>query len=114
MEEEKKDVEPEQPPPKETNLQLETQYQEEDVKFVDMQPDVREERHKYKYYCPICLRYFTHMLQSTCCQNYLCLFCVKDLQEREKQHEAFKAECPYKCTSGSDEKFKLTDVAPDA
>ena len=64
---------------KESNLELTTNVNEADVKYVDLQPDDREERYKYKYYCPICLRYFSYMLQSECCENYLCLLCVKDL-----------------------------------
>lgn len=93
-----------------------TKFAEADIKFVDEQPEVREERYKFKYYCPICLRYFTHMLQSACCENYLCYFCVKDLQEKEKKEDAFLATCPYKCTtpgSGSQPdsgKFQLADV----
>ena len=59
------------------------------------------------------------MLQSACCQNYLCHLCSKDLQEREKKDLAFKAECPYSCgrmpaVIGEEGKFKLTDVPTDA
>ena len=90
-------VEEEKQPKKETNLQLETAFSEADIKYCDDQPEDRDERHKFKFYCPICLRYFTHMLQSGCCQNYLCLLCAKDLQAKEEKDYAFKAECPYKC-----------------
>lgn len=101
-------------------MQLSTKYAESDVKCVDLQPSEREERHKYKYYCPICLRYFTHMLQSACCQNYLCIHCTNDVKERETKDEHFYAECPYKCnsagvgTAGVRTKFILTDVDEDA
>ena len=97
-------------------MQFATTVAEADIKCVDEQPEEREERHKFKFYCPICLRYFTHMLQSACCQNYLCFLCAKDLQEREKKDEKFKAECPYKCgtSGGEDSKFKLADVPSDA
>jgi len=59
------------------------------------------------------------MLQSLCCQNYLCLLCTKDLQEREQKFIDFKAECPYNCgrTTANgiiDAKFKLVDVPIDA
>ena len=96
---------------------METAIAETDIKFCDEQPEEREERHKYKFYCPICLRYFTHMLQSACCQNYLCLLCAKDLQVREEKDLEFKAECPYKCgstaTTDNGGKFKLSDVPED-
>ena len=87
------------PLPKETNLQLTTNFTEKDVKYVDEQPDDREGRHKFKFYCPICLRYFTHMLQSACCQNYICLYCCRDLQVKEEKEPMYRAECPYKCST---------------
>ena len=88
---------------------------ESEIEFCD-KPEDREQRHKFKYYCPVCLRYFTHMLQSACCQNYLCLFCAKDLQKQEALMEAYHANCPYNCTSagGTTQKFKLADVNPTA
>ena len=89
-------------------MQLVTNFTESDVKFVDEQPEDREGRHKYKFYCPICLRYFTHMLQSSCCSNYLCIFCVKDLKDRELKEPTFYISCPYKCIVEG--KFKLGDV----
>ena len=65
------------------------------------------------------------MLESACCQNYLCLFCAKDLQQREKDVETYYASCPFKCgtsvgvagTGGGDEqrvKFILSDVPKEA
>lgn len=62
------------------------------------------------------------MLQSACCQNYLCIHCANDVKEREKKNENFYAECPYKCnsagvgaeTAGVRAKFILTDVDEDA
>ena len=62
---------------------METNFKIEDVDCCDFFPDNRAEQLKYKYYCPICLRYFNFILQSQCCQNYLCLLCVNDLQEQE-------------------------------
>ena len=87
-----------------------TKYKKEDIEFCEYLPEERELRYRYKFYCPICLRYFTHMVISACCQNYLCLFCVHDLQEQENKVKAFKATCPYNCTGDI---FTLTDVNPD-
>ena len=84
-----------------------TKYKREEIEFCEYQEEDREARHKYKFYCPICLRYFTHMLQSACCKNYLCHLCVEDLQLQEFKVEDFKATCPYNCTGDI---FKLTDV----
>jgi hypothetical protein len=30
----------------------------------------------YKYCCPVCLRYFNHILVSSCCKNYICRLCI--------------------------------------
>mgnify|MGYP000152945795 CR=1 FL=1 len=38
--------------------------------------DAIASRNKFKYYCPICLRYFNHILISNCCNNYICRFCI--------------------------------------
>ena len=55
-------------------------YQMEDIDHCDFLPDESEARAKYKYYCPICLRYFNVMLTSDCCNNYICHLCIDDLQ----------------------------------
>lgn len=101
---------------------MDTGFKIEDVDCCDFLPDDRQEQLKYKYYCPICLRYFTFILQSECCQNYLCLLCVNDLQEQEQRDEKFKAVCPYGCShtnkaaedpAAGEAKFKLRDVDPE-
>jgi hypothetical protein len=47
---------------------------------------------KYRYSCPVCLRYFSHMLISNCCRNYLCYFCAIDLSANSAN---FDARCPH-------------------
>ena len=76
----------------------------------DYLPQDRELRYHYKYYCPICLRYFNCMLLSQCCFNYLCHYCADEIVERERNIEAYVASCPYKCEG----KFVLKDVNPNA
>lgn len=49
------------------------------------------------------------MLQSKCCSNYICHFCVDELAERENTVESYIATCPYKCEG----KFELIDVNPN-
>ena len=75
----------------------------------DYLPQERDKRYQFKYYCPICLRYFNQMLISECCSNYLCHYCSDEIAEREINIEAFTATCPYKCEG----KFILKDVGKD-
>lgn len=56
-----------------------------ELEFCDFLPEESEARRKFKYYCPVCLRYFTHILVSKCCQNYLCLLCAKDIKAQESK-----------------------------
>lgn len=62
-------------------LRINTKFTKKDIKFKDEYPIGRgeegdEERKVYKYNCPICLRYFNHILVSTCCNNYICRYCI--------------------------------------
>ena len=100
-----------QPPEPKSNIKLSTKYKKEDIDFCEFLPDDRDSRYKFKFYCPICLRYFTHILSSECCKNQLCLFCVHDLQEQEIKNSNYKASCPYNCTAG--DVFELSDVNQD-
>lgn len=34
---------------------------------------------KYKYNCPLCLRYFCDILKCSCCSNYICHSCATEL-----------------------------------
>ena len=82
-------------PSKNTNIILFTDVKMKQVEAIDVQKE--ENKLEYRYNCPICLRYFNHMLVCSCCKNYLCRLCIRDLQEMEKRNEKFKAVCPYGC-----------------
>lgn len=62
-------------------VRINTSYLKDQIEYVDEYPiDETEEdrnlRKIYKYYCPICLRYFNHILISDCCNNYICRLCI--------------------------------------
>jgi hypothetical protein len=77
--------------PKISNIAITSKFKLDQVESCDYLPAESEQRSKYKYYCPICLRYFCQILQSDCCMNYLCHFCAEDLKERENKVDQFKA-----------------------
>ena len=68
------------------------------------------ERKTFKYYCPICLRYFNTILVSSCCDNYICRFCIGDMAKKAKSDQNFCITCSH-CTANE---YKLTDVDPHA
>lgn len=105
---------------KRSNVRVKSKFSTEEVEFVDfiIPEHGKELGAKYKFYCPICLRYFTHILLTTCCDNYLCHLCTDDLKTQELKDQDFKALCPFGChhTEGNTDKLKLrlTDVDPAA
>ena len=60
----------------------------------------------FKYYCPICLRYFNTVLVSTCCDNYICRFCIGDMAKKAKNDPKFRILCSHCCAN----EYKLLDV----
>ncbi len=67
-------------------------------------------RKVFKYYCPICLRYFNTILVSNCCDNYICRFCIGDMAKKAKNESNFTISCSHCNTL----EYKLLDVDPKA
>jgi hypothetical protein len=62
-------------------VRINTKYTKREILCINDYPegwsyDAIEKRKEFKYYCPICLRYFNHILISNCCNNYICRFCI--------------------------------------
>ena len=72
--------------------------------------DNKEERKVFTYYCPICLRYFNTILVSSCCDNYICRFCIGDMARKAKTDDKYKIHCSHCCADD----YKLVDVDPSA
>jgi hypothetical protein len=49
------------------------------IKAKNERPTDPEERKTFRYLCPICFRYFNEILECTHCENYLCMYCARDL-----------------------------------
>ncbi len=90
-------------PVKVSNIELVTTIASaKDIEFREFYPEEREEKYKFRFYCPICLRYFSSMLMSQCCFNYLCRLCVDDMLKREKKEKSYIGSCPFSCNLSSD------------
>ena len=92
-------------------MRIKTKISKKDVKVRDYYPiNDPVERKVYKYYCPICLRYFNTILVSSCCDNYICRFCIGDMARKAKNDTDFAITCSH-CTTND---YKLNDVDPEA
>lgn len=65
----------------------------EAIQFKETLPELAE-RKNYRYSCPLCFRYFNHMLQCFKCKNYACRFCADDIGNRCLEVLAV-AHCPF-------------------
>ncbi|OMJ66860.1 hypothetical protein SteCoe_36157 [Stentor coeruleus] len=58
----------------------------------------------FKYECPICMYFFTAILVSNCCRNYVCHYCIEEIKSNR-----IDAACPH-CRSRP---LLLTDPHPE-
>jgi hypothetical protein len=68
--------------------------------YSEKEPDL------YRFCCPICLRYFNHILVCSRCDNYICRSCISQMVKRARQNPQYVIRCA--CCNETD--FKLTDV----
>ena len=95
-------------------VRINTIHQKSDIEFIDAYPledtdEAQELRDKFKYYCPICLRYFNHMLISSCCNNYICRLCIGWQAKKAKTDVNYTILCSH-CYQNE---FRLNDVDED-
>ena len=90
-------------------VRIKTKISKKEVKSLDQYPQTKEEQKIYKYCCPICLRYFNQMLVSSCCENYVCRFCIGDMAKKAKKDRKFIIRCSHCLVI----EFKLHDVKPE-
>ena len=85
-------------------MRVKTVINKKDILCIDNYDD--EQADLYKYCCPVCLRYFNHILVSSCCQNYICRFCIGQMSKKAKTNEKYVIRCVH-CMN---DQFKLRDV----
>lgn len=90
-------------------MRITTNVSKSEVKMIDDYPQSPEKQAMYKYCCPICLRYFNHILVSSCCKNYICRLCIGLMAKKSKQQKGFVI----RCSLCFEEDFKLNDVSPN-
>ena len=66
---------------KRNKVRIQTKYSKRDILCRNDYPtgwdeQACQDRKVFKYNCPICLRYFNHILVSNCCNNYICRHCI--------------------------------------
>ena len=76
--------------PKSLKVIVDTKYQKEEIKVSDYTP-ANTGNIGLTYNCPICLRYFSTILTLKCCKQYICHYCISDLEKNQK----FEVACPH-------------------
>ena len=79
-------------------MRIQTKHKREEVVFKEEFPlgwsdEARVERALFKYYCPICLRYFNQILVSSCCNNYICRHCIGDQAQKAFADSSYTINC---------------------
>jgi hypothetical protein len=62
-----------------------------------------------KLHCPICLKYYSHILLLQCCNNYICIYCAEDYKTTQIKYD-FNIKCPI---CGFDKVIRLIDADKD-
>jgi hypothetical protein len=83
---------------------INTKFKEEDI----LSHIIPDKYRQIRYNCPICLKFFNHILVLSCCKNYLCLLCVNYYVDTNKKYSS-KMKCPI-CNFS--DKLVLEDVDP--
>lgn len=88
-------------------MRVKTLISKDKIKFID---NFDEDKFDvYKYCCPVCLRYFNHILVSNCCNNYICRLCIGEMAKKAKTTSNYVIRCVHCMT----DEFKLYDVNPE-
>eukprot|EP01017_Pseudomicrothorax_dubius_P010194 TRINITY_DN1360_c0_g1_i21.p1 TRINITY_DN1360_c0_g1~~TRINITY_DN1360_c0_g1_i21.p1 ORF type:complete len:303 (+),score=61.44 TRINITY_DN1360_c0_g1_i21:245-1153(+) len=91
----------------ERKLRSASKYTADDVEYVDERnPD---QISTYRYNCPICFRFFNKILESECCNNYLCHYCFDDYNSQLAKNPKQEVACSF---CGTRDPLYI-DVAPN-
>ena len=98
-----------EPPPQNNTIYLALPIIKTDFRSEEIHSHVIPDKLKeIKYNCPICLKFFNHILVLTCCKNYLCLFCLNNYIETSQKYMS-KLKC---LICNFSEQLCLEDVDP--
>lgn len=87
---------------------MSTVYDACNVQFLVDYPEDLEQQSTFRYCCPICLKYFNHVLISDCCANYICRECTEMMLK--KAIRDFEGCYTLRCAHCLQESFTLRDV----
>lgn len=85
-------------------MRVKTSITKDKLKYVNTYD--AQTKDTFKFCCPVCLRYFNHILVSNCCHNYICRLCIGEMAKKAK------TTCNYviRCVHCMTDEFKLEDV----
>jgi hypothetical protein len=85
-------------------MRVKTLISKDKIKFLDNFDGTKCDI--YRYCCPVCLRYFNHILTSSCCHNYICRLCIGEMAKKAKTSLGYIIRCVHCMT----DEFRLSDV----
>eukprot|EP00744_Colponema_vietnamica_P001538 GILI01002536.1.p1 GENE.GILI01002536.1~~GILI01002536.1.p1 ORF type:complete len:279 (+),score=23.59 GILI01002536.1:92-928(+) len=74
-------------PARKRSLFIETNLDLAEIRHTEMTP-VGDLADTYKYNCPLCMRFFSHMLHTACCKRYVCHLCADDMRSSHSKAAA--------------------------
>ncbi len=81
-------------------------YEAINVQCLVEYPTLQDDQMTFRYCCPICLRYFNHVLVSSCCKNYVCRHCTEVMIKKAIKEPSYEIKCAHCLTDD----FELSDV----
>ncbi|CAG9315674.1 unnamed protein product [Blepharisma stoltei] len=87
-----------------SKIKLESRFTVDDIKTLDNTP-ASTQKQSFPYNCPICFKFLSVILVTKCCKNYICHYCINELQNK---HVNFEIACPH-CKA---QPLCVTDVDP--
>lgn len=105
--------------PLQTDKQQSTAPIQPTIPHINYTPQTSSERTLYKYYCPICMNYYTEIYSTSCCAHYTCVLCtlahVNQRTNSKHRHTSIPPQyLNIPCIHCTTQPVQFTKVKPDA
>lgn len=91
-------------------FQINTKFERHNIEMCEIKDENIKENALVRYNCPICFKFYFHILKSSCCSNFICLICAQDYITTQIKYD-LNPKCPF---CGYDEStIILSDITPN-
>jgi hypothetical protein len=74
---------------RDARIQIKSQLTLNEIKISKCTPKGLAEL-EFRYGCPICMYYYSNILVTDCCKNYICHYCIEEMKSFKPN-----SKCPY-------------------